>query len=75
MSKKIGVVTVGASTGAAAGTYLAILIVQIFTLSRWLDDTGVQALSGLLAIVGGVFGGYLAPPSSPSPTVESSLNE
>lgn len=67
--KIIGPVTVGSATGVAAGTYLAILLVQFFALTRWLDDTGVQALSGLLGIAGGVLGGYLAPPRADhSPT-------
>lgn len=66
--RTIGPVTVGSATGVAAGTYVAILLVQFFVLTRWLDDTGVQALSGLLGIAGGVLGGYLAPPRSHSPT-------
>lgn len=65
--RKVGTVTVGSATGVAAGTYAAILLCQFFALTRWLDETGVQALSGLLGIAGGVLGGYLAPPSSPSP--------
>lgn len=66
--KVVGPVTVGSATGVAAGTYAAILLVQFFALTRWLDDTGVQALSGLLGIAGGVLGGYLAPARSHSPT-------
>lgn len=67
-ARTIGPVTVGSATGVAAGTYVAILLVQFFVLTRWLDDTGVQALSGLMGIAGGVLGGYLAPPRSHSPT-------
>lgn len=66
--RTIGPVTVGSATGVAAGTYVAILLVQFFVLTRWLDDTGVQALSGLMGIAGGVLGGYLAPPRAHSPT-------
>lgn len=66
--RTVGPVTVGSATGVAAGTYAAILLVQFFALTRWLDDTGVQALSGLLGIAGGVLGGYLAPPRNHSPT-------
>lgn len=65
--RKVGAVTVGSATGVAAGTYAAILLVQFFALTRWLDDTGVQALSGLLGIAGGVLGGYLAPATPLSP--------
>lgn len=67
-ARTVGPVTVGSATGVAAGTYAAILLVQLCGLTRWLDETGVQALSGLLGIAGGVLGGYLAPPRSPSPT-------
>lgn len=66
--RTVGPVTVGSATGVAAGTYLAILVVQLLGLKQYLDETGVQALSGLLGIAGGVLGGYLAPPRSHSPT-------
>ncbi|MGH1977466.1 hypothetical protein [Rothia sp. L_38] len=65
-ARTVGPVTVGSATGVAAGTYAAILLVQFFVLTRWLDDTGVQALSGLLGIAGGVLGGYLAPVRAPT---------
>lgn len=70
--RRVGPVTVGSATGVAAGTYAAILLVQFFALTRWLDETGVQALSGLLGIAGGVLGGFIAPPS-PSPTTGEGL--
>ncbi|MBF0808505.1 hypothetical protein E4U03_07770 [Rothia nasimurium] len=68
-TRTVGPVTVGSATGVAAGTYAAILLVQFFALTRWLDETGVQALSGLLGIAGGILGGYLAPGHGNFPTI------
>lgn len=61
-SRGIGTTTISSATGAAFGTYLAILVVQLFGLDSVLDMQGVQALSGILAIVFGVVGGWIAPP-------------
>lgn len=61
-SRVVGTTTISSATGAAFGTYLAILVVQLFGLDEVLDVQGVQALSGVLAIVCGVVGGWIAPP-------------
>lgn len=60
--RMVGTTTISSATGAAFGTYLAILVVQLFGLDEVLDVQGVQALSGVLAIVCGVVGGWIAPP-------------
>lgn len=61
-SRVVGTTTISSATGAAFGTYLAILVVQLFGLESVLDMQGVQALSGVLAIIFGIIGGWIAPP-------------